>query len=91
MDRTSRTIPALVLGAGLTLGAGLAFTSCGDDDDDDNVPATEPGGTESMVDTTEAMTDTTEMMTDTPAAEPNLSFGIGAGVSIPNDRTERGA
>ena len=68
MDRTSRTIPALVIGAGLTLGAGLAFTSCGDDDDDDNVPATEPGGTEPMVDTTEAMTDTTEAMTDTTDA-----------------------
>ena len=65
MDRTSRTIPALVLGAGLTLGAGLAFTSCGDDDDDENVPATEPGGTEPMVDTTELMTDTTEAMIDT--------------------------
>ncbi len=65
MIKTQRMLRALVLGGVLVLGAGLSVASCGDDDDDENVPATQPGGTEQMTDTTEMMTDTTEMMTDT--------------------------
>jgi hypothetical protein len=65
MIGTHRMLRAVVLGSVLVLGAGMSVASCGDDDDDDNVPATQPEGTEQMTDTTEMMTDTTEMMTDT--------------------------
>jgi hypothetical protein len=56
---------AVVLGSVLVLGAGASVASCGDDDDDENVPATQPGATEQMTETTEMTTETTEMMTDT--------------------------
>ena len=65
MNGSERMLRAVVLGSALVLGAGVSVASCGDDDDDENVPATQPGATEQMTDTTEMMTDTTEMMTDT--------------------------
>jgi hypothetical protein len=65
MNGSERMLRAVVLGSVLVLGAGVSVASCGDDDDDENVPATQPGATEQMTDTTEMMTETTEMMTDT--------------------------
>jgi hypothetical protein len=68
VNKSQRMLPAVVIAGVLALGSAASFAACGDDDDDDNVPATEPGGTEPMVDTTEAMTDTTQAMVDTTEA-----------------------
>ena len=75
MNKSQRMLPAIAIAGVLALGSAASFAACGDDDDDDNLPATEPGGTEPMVDTTETMTDTTEAMIDTTEAMTDTTGG----------------
>jgi hypothetical protein len=64
-----RLLPALALGAVVTLGTAASLAACGGDDDDNgNVPATNVATTEHMMTATteHMMTETTEhMMTET--------------------------